>query len=356
VAARGRRRLALGAEVVRHLARSRTRARPACRSPHHGCGAHPRERRGLFRPPIRREAIRVDPVAAPVEQPSHAAPNRFQHGFDIGAGNGSRLVKRRAIRRPGREDAVQHQRVHVNVQVERAAEALHDGHASTTAIRDARPTRLGAQRTLDRVHEDRDNRATEVVVPRELIPKPVRQAEHPLSHGHIRKDPINQMCCALRHPAAAAARTEAAPLARERHEAILPARRAPEAREPARQPPAPQERAKLLLDKSRQPFALAQTRSLPPERLEVIADDLVERAFARAPGLVLERWPGHARATSQSMPRPPERNQAARRKRLSSAIGNCHVTNTAARRIRTGGRLDQQAAHAMLLFKDVNAR
>ena len=83
---------------------------------------------------------------------------------------------------------------------------------------------------------------------------------------------------AFHHAATAAARTEAAPLARERHEALGPAPRTTQAREAAGQPAALKKVTELLLHEPRQPFAVAQARGVCAEGLEVVAHDVIQRA------------------------------------------------------------------------------
>ena len=70
---------------------------------------------------------------------------------------------------------------------------------------------------------------------REVAPKTVRQAQHPLAHGYPRQHLIDEARGALRHAPAAAARAEAATLAGERHESLERALPAPEAGEAVRQ-------------------------------------------------------------------------------------------------------------------------
>ena len=66
---------------------------------------------------------------------------------------------------------------------------------------------------------------------------------------------------------------------RERHEAVEAAGLAMKPRKPARQPAAAEELAELLLDEPRQAFAAAQPSGFRAERLEVIADHLVQHAL-----------------------------------------------------------------------------
>lgn len=150
-------------------------------------------------------------------------------------------------------------------------------------------------------HVDGDQRATEIVIPSQQVPKPIRQTEDPLPHRYIGKHMIDQMGGTFGHAAAAATGTESTPLGRERHQPILAARVAMEPREPARQATASQEVAELLFDESRQPFAIAKRRGLCTERFEVFEDNLMERTLRRSPRFVGRRGLGHAHAAK----RPP---------------------------------------------------
>ena len=66
----------------------------------------------------------------------------------------------------------------------------------------------------------------------------------------------------------------------------MAARRTPKPGEAAGQAAAAEEVAELLLDESRQPFPVAQTGGLRAERLEVIADHLVQHALRGIPRLI----------------------------------------------------------------------
>jgi hypothetical protein len=98
---------------------------------------------------------------------------------------------------------------------------------------------------------------------------------------------------ALAHPTAPATWTEAAPLTRKRDEPIEATVAATKSREPAGEPSTLQKVPKLLLDKSRQPFSVAQTRGLHAEGLEVILDDLIDRTPSRVPRFVARGGPAH---------------------------------------------------------------
>ena len=73
------------------------------------------------------------------------------------------------------------------------------------------------------------------------------------------------------------------PLQGKGHEPIETARRTPQPREAARQKATPQKVAELLFHEPGQPFPVPQTGRLRAERLDVIADHLIEALAARVP-------------------------------------------------------------------------
>jgi hypothetical protein len=232
--------------------------------------------------------------ASPFEQAPDARLHRGQHLRHVEVGE-THAVKPQTAVPLRREHAVQQQRVHVDIQIECAAESLDHRHAAAAAAGDAVAQGARPKRALGRPHEHGDHRPAHVVAPRELVPQAVRQAEHPLPHRHVRQDVVNKVRGVFRHAAAAAARTKAAPLARKRDQPVQAAARAAETREPAPKPAALQERAKLVLHERGQAFAVAESRRLRQERLEVIANGLIKRIGAGTPWLIVERGPAHAR-------------------------------------------------------------
>lgn len=141
-----------------------------------------------------------------------------------------------------------------------------------------------------------------IVVPRETIPQPVRHAQDPLSDRHIGKHPVDEMRGALGHSAAAAARAERTPFARESDEPVESTAGAMKAREAARQPAAPGEIAERLLDESRQALTLAQRGGLGSEGFEVVADDAVQDGVAGRSALVDRQRRGHAATGARTVP------------------------------------------------------
>lgn len=134
---------------------------------------------------------------------------------------------------------------------------------------------------LHRAHEHTDHGPAEIVVPRQQIAHAIRQAQHPLPHGHVGQHVVHQVRGAFGHAPAATAGAEPSPLARERNQAVGTAPVTAEAREAGGQPAAAQERPEFLLDEPRQPLAVVPAGRLNAERLEVIPNDGVERAPTR---------------------------------------------------------------------------
>ena len=162
------------------------------------------------------------------------------------------------------------------VQIEGSPESLDDGHGAAATIHDAGLSGYVTQEAEDSAHIDADDRAAQVVIPGQLVAKTMRQTQHPLPHGHRWEHVVDQVRGTFGHPAPATALAKPPTLTRKRYEAIKAAPGASKTGEPASETSAAQKVAELLLDKSRQPFSVTQTRRLHAERLEVIADHLIE--------------------------------------------------------------------------------
>jgi hypothetical protein len=185
------------------------------------------------------------------------------------------------LARVAREDAVEHERVEVHVQVQRATEALNHHDGAAAAVLDASVAGPITQDATHAANQDARNGPAEIVIPRQTVPQSVREAQHPLPDRHIRKHAIDQMSGAFRHAAATTARAERTAFARERHEPIESAAGAAEAREATGQPSASKEITECLLDELRKAFALTEAARVRSEGLEVIADDLVQDRICR---------------------------------------------------------------------------
>ena len=158
----------------------------------------------------------------------------------------------RVLLASGEEDAIEEERMEMNVQTEAAAEALNDGHASGASALDPVPAGAVTLEAEQRTHIHADHRARQRVIPRQKIAKTVREAQHPLAHGYPRQHFVDETRGRFGHAPAAAARTEAPPFAGERYKSLERAVGAPEAREAVRQHAAGQEVSELLFHELRQ--------------------------------------------------------------------------------------------------------
>ena len=133
---------------------------------------------------------------------------------DVLIGQRRCFVKDRASQRIGaRVDAVQDEDMEMQIEIERAAEALgHDDRA--TAARCARPlwprVRSHGQQ---RAHEDAPDGGTELGVEGQQIADAEGEREHPLADRHVRQHVVDQVRGCVGHAPAATGRTETAALA-----------------------------------------------------------------------------------------------------------------------------------------------
>ena len=96
----------------------------------------------------------------------------------------------------------------MDVEIERAPKPLDHGHRAPATIRDPTRASASAKEPEYRADEYANDGATQMVMPRQLIPQAVRQAEHPLSHGRVGEHVVDEVGGALGHSAAAATRTD----------------------------------------------------------------------------------------------------------------------------------------------------
>jgi hypothetical protein len=283
------------------------RVRPEGDEPLHRRGRQARERRRLVRPGIHIAILGVAPritlgaFSAP-EQP----PDPGLHGRqDLRHVQRRQTPRRMKPDRAGgiaRQDAIEHEGVDVDVQIQRPPEPLNDGHGTGTRLLGAGSAGMVFQQAEHRAQKHGSHTPTQVVVPCEPVAHPVREAQHPLPDGDVRDDAIDQMRGAFGHAAATAARTQRPALARERHELVVAAFTAATPREPARQAPAPEEVPKRPLDKVRHTLAVAYPGGLRQEGLEVILHDPVEHAAGGTTRFVARGEPGHPPRVAAAMP------------------------------------------------------
>jgi hypothetical protein len=226
-------------------------------------------------------AVRADPTI-------HERFNGRQHLFGVERRQPTDPVERPPASFTG-EDAVRHERVEVDVQVERAAESLNHHDRAAAATLDAHVAGTIGQDPTDAANHDGSHGPAQGVVPGELVPQSVRHTQHPLPDGNVRQDPVDEVCCPLGHAAAPTTRTERAPLTRKGHQAVESTAAATKAREAADQPAAAEEITKGLLDELWQALAVTQPRRLGAERFEVLTDDPVQHSVAGRPLLIARR-------------------------------------------------------------------
>jgi hypothetical protein len=125
------------------------------------------------------------------------------------------------------------------------------------------------------------------VIPRQsAVAQAIRPRQDPLAHRYLWPDLVDQIAGALGHPSPPAARTEAAPLAREGHEALEGAVGAPKPGEAMGEDSAREELAELLLDEAGQAMSVAPVGGFPPEGLQMFADDGMEDRVLGVAGLI----------------------------------------------------------------------
>ena len=129
---------------------------------------------------------------------------------------------------------------------------------------------------------DGEHRAAEAVIPGEPIAKLEGKAQDPLSNRGPWKHMVDEMRCALGHPAASAAWAQAAAFTRERDQPIGTAVGTPKAGKPMREHAAADESLKLALHEQGGAALVLTTIELGEEGLKVLADDAMEHPMLRS--------------------------------------------------------------------------
>lgn len=174
--------------LVRRASGTQTRQPSASMRPERPQSLHrrlgqPGQHGGVLRPPVRCSTCFVALAEPPAREQAHEA--RLHRGQDLRDVQGRHTrsgMKVQGTRAVSREHPVEHERVYMDVQIERAAGPLNDRHGAAATICDTRIAPARAEEPEDGAHEDAYDSATEIMIPRQLIPHAVRQAEDPLSH------------------------------------------------------------------------------------------------------------------------------------------------------------------------------
>jgi hypothetical protein len=141
----------------------------------------------------------ADPRADGSEDPRHVLVARRWRGVK-GEPAGLRFA----------EDAVKHERVIVEVELEAAPEALDHDDRSGLAVADPVGARHVCVEREERAGTHAQHRAAQRVIPGQAVAQAIRQRQHPLAHRHPWQHLVDQKGRAFGHAAPATARTEAA--------------------------------------------------------------------------------------------------------------------------------------------------
>src|SRR2546428_503371 len=101
----------------------------------------------------------------------------------------------------------------MDVEIESPAEALHDRDGAAPAVGHAVTASAAPQEPEHRAQGYAGHGPTQLMIPRQQVPQPRRQAEAPLSNGHVGEDMIDEMRRPLAHAPAATPRAEPTALA-----------------------------------------------------------------------------------------------------------------------------------------------
>ena len=208
--------------------------------PLHGRPRHTGQHRRVLCPLVRRAGPLVAVAQAPAfEQTPDARHDRGEHIRDIRRREQRRRTEAYVGTVSGKH-SVDDERVTMNIQIHRPAEALDDRDGTAPAVHDPSQVSHVAQETEHGPNGNTHDGATQVVIPRQPIAQAMRKRQDPLPHRHRREHVVHHVRGAFRHPSPAAARAGRPPFARKRDEPIQPTVITAKTRKAARQAPASQ--------------------------------------------------------------------------------------------------------------------
>ena len=167
--------------------------------------------------------------------------------------------------------------------MEAAAKTLNRGDRPAPTIADPASAPTATFEAEERAGVDREHGATEDVIPRQAIAERVRQREHPVAHGNIRQDVIDQLGGPGGHPPAPTTGTEPAAFARKRHERLGMTAVALKTGKAPGPHAAVQEAAKLLLEERGESGGIGAGGGRE-KGLQVLAHHLMEHGALRMAG------------------------------------------------------------------------
>lgn len=213
--------------------------------------------------------------AVATKQALHSRHNRRQDLRHVRGRRGGSLMKPERSCLSALEHAVQHKGVYVHVEIEGPTEALEHRDATAAPDADAVLTRPGAQVSIDGAVQEAGHRSTQVVAPRQVPQRCGRVRTH--WRTGTSGSTWSTRCAArsaIRRP------PQLGQKPRPWHEyatrrSVRQASHRKRAKPPARKPAA-QKRGELVVDKSRQPLAVAQAPRLDAKGLDVFPHDGVK--------------------------------------------------------------------------------
>jgi hypothetical protein len=241
-------------------------------------GGVPGQQRHLLGHRIGRAGLRGQAAAA-TEQAHHSTVDLLQDpGNLLVGGSGQRVEHGGRSGSRAAEDAIEHDRVEMDVNVECRAESLDCRDRPALAVGNALAGRGAPQPGEDAADEHAQHRAGQRGVKGELIAQGEGQRQHPLAHGHLGDDAIDQLGGQLAHPAAPARGAEAAALAAERHDQLISAPLALDVHAAVLGPTTAQVGAQLAGDKGGKSFAAPLLGGAGKKGLEMALEGAVEGA------------------------------------------------------------------------------
>ena len=234
----------------------------------------------------------------------------------------------------------------VHVEVQRAAEALNDGHGAAAGAPHAqRPTRPTPVPPEDGAQEDLQHATAQVVAPGQEQSKAPGQRQYDLPDGYPRgQDPLHQVPRPLRHPPPPTRRTEGATAAGEGHQSVVVACGTMQVREAFGEVAAASERRQLPTHETRHRPALSFGGF--DEARELASDHPAEQGAAgcRAWAAVLDRAGWRWREARHSTDWSKERAEQDFRRLWCNAGVSCHLVRQAFATHRGRGRAVAAAA------------
>ncbi len=164
----------------------------------------------------------------------------------------------------------------VRVGIERGTRTLDLINATRAPVLDGIHLSLRGVKAKDGPHEDTTDSTAKGHVQREQVTEPPREGDHPLAHGDIGEDVVNEVRCGLGHAAATTGRTETSALAGEGSQKVTAAGEAMRATEAMGVNAASEVAAELALDVGRQAWGRWVRLDAGEEGLEVSVQSLVE--------------------------------------------------------------------------------